>query len=71
MSPNDAPALLSQAMDFLSQLEVMLHTASVDERIAIEAATETIYGPNQGAHYVRLTDQVTELRDRIYDHLDQ
>lgn len=41
----DSNTLLTQAMDFLSQLETMLHTATIDEQIAIETTTETIYGP--------------------------
>lgn len=63
--------LMTETMDFLTQLETLLTAATLDEQIAIECACETIYGTNEGNHYQKLTTQITGLRDRIYDHLNQ
>ncbi|TAM66961.1 MAG: hypothetical protein EPN48_14940 [Microbacteriaceae bacterium] len=63
-------ALLRETNDFLANLQTVLHTATIDQQIAIEQATQTIYGPNEGNHYNRLTSQVDNLHNRIHDHLE-
>ncbi len=62
--------LLQAAGDLLGQLQTMLAAATIDEQIAIEHATVTIYGPNEGDHYNRLLNEITTLRDDLHDHLE-
>lgn len=64
---SDAP--LTEADDFLAALETVPHAATAQEQIAIEQATQTAHGPNEGNHYNRPTNQVADLRNRIHDHL--
>ncbi len=63
--------LTADAMDLLTQIETMLRCASIDGQIAIETATEVIYGPNEGDHHTRLLTEITTIRDRLYDRLDR
>jgi hypothetical protein len=65
-----ADTLLADALDFLSGIQTALHAATIAEQIAIEQAAQTIYGPNEGNHYNRLTSQIADLRDRIHHHLE-
>lgn len=67
---DQADALLTEALDFLSGIETALHTATIAEQIAVEQASQAIYGPNEGNHYNRLTDQIADLRGRIHHHLE-
>lgn len=67
---DQADALLIEALDFLSSIQSALHTATIAEQIAIEQTAQSIYGPNEGNHYNRLTNQIANLRDRIHHHLE-
>lgn len=65
-----AGRLLSDVNDFLTSLETVLHTASVDERVAIEDACEVVYPGVEGGCYPEIVNMVAELRDRMYQHLE-
>lgn len=69
-SNHNTTALMTEVMDFLTQLQTMLDCANIDEQISIEQATETVYGPNEGDNYTKLAATTTGLRDRVYDHLE-
>ena len=62
--------LLTELNDLLGNLETMLHTASIGQQVAIESAAESVYGPNEGNHFTTLTQTITDLRERLYDHLE-
>ena len=63
--------LLSDLNDFLTGLETVLQTASIDERVAIENAAAVVYNERgEEDIYQAITATVAELRDRIYDYLE-
>ena len=66
-----AGQLLADLNNFLAGLETTLHTASVEERIAIENAAAVVYNERgEEEIYQAITDTVAVLRDRIYDYLE-
>lgn len=73
MNPYDTPAgeLLSDLGDFLTGVETVLHTASIDERIAIGNAAAVVYNdPIKEDPYTQIITDVARLRERIYDYLE-
>lgn len=73
MTGYDTPAgeLLSDLGDFLTGVETVLHTASIDERIAIGNAAAVVYTDPTGEDpYTQIIIDVARLRERIYDYLE-
>lgn len=72
MNAHDTQAgqLLSDLNDFLTGLETVLHTASIDKRIATENAAGIVYGVMEGGCHTTITNTVAEPRDHIYNHLE-
>lgn len=70
--PSDrTQSLLTDAMDLLTCIESTLCTADTDTQIAVACLVEDYLGTDDGDHFPTVLTTITELRDRIYAHLDR
>ncbi|MGP6174277.1 hypothetical protein [Corynebacterium sp. A21] len=70
-SSSNAEGLLTEAMDLLTCIESTLRIADTDTQIAVARLSELYLGADDGDHFPKVLDTITQLRDRIYAHIDQ
>ena len=69
--PSDKQDLLTEAMDLLTCIESSLRVADIETQIAVARLSELYLCADDGDHFLTVLDKITQLRDRIYAHIDQ